>query len=137
MKKRNQIGCKKQVMTRVTHQKRQPRRRKNIEAAEFLQALQRGDPLLEKEVTEEMVRRDNEIFREIEQEMGGVETGTSEGGDEIIVLKPKKRPLVENVCRGCGKIAGPAHKCDLCGSNMHPFCGIPIGEEGHGQTIRC
>lgn len=44
---------------------------------------------------------------------------------------------LRQLCRGCGKTAGPAHKCDGCGSHMHPFCGQPIGEEGHGQIIRC
>ena len=48
----------------------------------------------------------------------------------------KNWQVVDNICQGCGRICGPVHKCDLCGSNMYPFCGIPIGEEGHGQTIR-
>ena len=47
------------------------------------------------------------------------------------------RPLIDGCCRGCGQPCGNVHKCDICGSNMHVFCGLPIGEEGYGQKIRC
>lgn len=40
-------------------------------------------------------------------------------------------------CVGCGLTVGPAHKCDICHRNMHVFCGRGIGEEGHGQLVRC
>lgn len=40
-------------------------------------------------------------------------------------------------CRGCGTGVGPVHKCDICKQSMHPWCGRPIGEEGHGQAVRC
>ena len=40
-------------------------------------------------------------------------------------------------CGGCGNPVGPVHKCDICGCNMHPFCGKTIGEEGHGSMVRC
>lgn len=41
------------------------------------------------------------------------------------------------ICGGCGKEAGPVHKCDKCFRHMHPFCGRTIGEEGHGAPVRC
>ena len=41
------------------------------------------------------------------------------------------------ICGGCGKEAGPVHKCDKCNRNMHPFCGRTIGEEGYGAPVRC
>ena len=41
------------------------------------------------------------------------------------------------LCGGCGQKVGPAHKCDICKRNMHPFCGREIGEEGYGSTVRC
>ena len=47
------------------------------------------------------------------------------------------RPLIDGCCRGCGQPVGNVHKCDICGSNMHVFCGLPIGEEGYGQKICC
>ena len=47
------------------------------------------------------------------------------------------RPLLDGCCRGCGQPCGNAHICDICGSNMHVFCGLPIGEEGYGQKISC
>jgi hypothetical protein len=40
-------------------------------------------------------------------------------------------------CGGCGGLVGPVHKCDRCNSNMHPFCGRTIGEEGYGSFARC
>ena len=40
-------------------------------------------------------------------------------------------------CGGCGKQVGPVHKCDICHTNMHPFCGRTIGEEGYGAPVRC
>ena len=46
-------------------------------------------------------------------------------------------PLIDGCCRGCGQPCGNAHICDICGSNMHVFCGLPIGEEGHGQKNCC
>ncbi len=41
------------------------------------------------------------------------------------------------VCGGCGREAGPVHKCDMCSRHMHPFCGRTIGEEGYGAHVRC
>ena len=49
----------------------------------------------------------------------------------------KQPPHNPKNCQGCGKPAGDVHKCDICGSNMHPFCGHGIGDEGFGQKIRC
>ena len=40
-------------------------------------------------------------------------------------------------CGGCGQQVASVHKCDLCGCNMHPFCGRTIGEEGYGSSVRC
>ena len=40
-------------------------------------------------------------------------------------------------CGKCGNLVSHIHKCDICGSYMHTFCGRPLGEEGHGQFIRC
>ena len=45
--------------------------------------------------------------------------------------------LIDGCCRGCGQPCGNVHKCDICGSNMHVFCGLPIGKEGYGQKICC
>ena len=101
------------------------------------------------EMTQEQRERDREMLNRIEREMEedkrNVEAGRNEvgdaageGGDKLFVVNPPvQRPVVENTCRGCGRVAGPAHKCDICGSNMHPFCGRPIGEEGYRQKICC
>ena len=40
-------------------------------------------------------------------------------------------------CGKCGNLVSHVHKCDICGSFMHPFCGRPLGDEGYGQFIRC
>ena len=74
---------------KVTHGDRQRKRREKIEAAEFLEALQNGDPVMDVNITDAMLQRDEEIFRDIEKDMEdelyatetGTLEGTSEGGD--------------------------------------------------------
>ena len=46
-------------------------------------------------------------------------------------------PLIGGCCRGCGQPCGNAHICDICGSNTHVFCSLPIGKEGYGQKNCC
>lgn len=40
-------------------------------------------------------------------------------------------------CSVCGLPCGTAHSCDICGGFNHIICGVPVGEEGFGQTSRC
>lgn len=39
-------------------------------------------------------------------------------------------------CGKYGKPYGTVHKCPGCGYNMHPYCGIGLGEERHCQEIQ-
>ena len=50
---------------------------------------------------------------------------------------PPRRCIIPGMCAGCKKPVSNIHTCDVCGHNMHVFCGLPIGEEGYGQKIRC
>ena len=40
-------------------------------------------------------------------------------------------------CGGCGEQVGSVHQCFKCGVNIHPFCGVGIGEEEYGQAFIC
>ena len=40
-----------------------------------------------------------------------------------------------SICRRCGNACKTVKKCDVCGSNMHLFCGQGVGEEGYGQKF--
>ena len=48
-----------------------------------------------------------------------------------------QRRILPGMCGGCGKPVSSIHTCDVCNHNMHVFCGLPIGDEGYGQKIRC
>ena len=53
------------------------------------------------------------------------------------IIPPPRRCIIPGRCAGCKKPVSNIHTCDVCGHNMHVFCGLPIGEEGYGQKIRC
>ena len=103
------------------------------EGDNFMDAFKsiRHNPTLEQQ------ERDEETLRIITEQIENDMQHASESGDFLYVSPPPVCPVVANVCRGCSRVCGSGHKCDRCGSNMHPFCGRPIGEEGHGQIIRC
>jgi hypothetical protein len=46
-------------------------------------------------------------------------------------------PSDVQLCVVCHKEAGGAHRCDVCDHVVHAICGIFIGEEGYGATVRC
>ena len=50
---------------------------------------------------------------------------------------PRLLGVLPGMCGGCKKPVSNIHTCDICKHNMHVFCGLPIGEEGYGQKIRC
>ena len=50
---------------------------------------------------------------------------------------PRQRLVIPGMCGGCKNAVSNIHTCDICKHNMHVFCGLPIGEEGYGQKIRC
>lgn len=108
-----------------------------FEGSEVLNLLETIEPNMTKEQLERDEKEFEELEKEIAQELGSWKHTVSDGGDELTVVTPEKRVTVSLLCRGCGRVCGDAHKCDICGSNMHPFCGRGIGEEGHGQIIRC
>ena len=50
---------------------------------------------------------------------------------------PRQRFVLPGMCGGCKNAVSNIHTCDICKHNMHVFCGLPIGEEGYDQKIRC
>ena len=44
---------------------------------------------------------------------------------------------MEHVCAVCSQSVGNAHTCSMCNKFVHLICGIPEGEEGFGQKLRC
>ena len=45
--------------------------------------------------------------------------------------------LTDGNCHVCfGEVSG-AHKCITCHRAVHVFCGVGIGEEGYGQSVKC
>jgi hypothetical protein len=45
-------------------------------------------------------------------------------------------PNLVSTCGDCGDPVGPGHKCDVCESFMHGFCGEGIGDEGYEVRVR-
>ena len=50
---------------------------------------------------------------------------------------PRLLGVLPGMCGGCKKPVSNIHTCDICKHNMPGFFGLPIGEEGYGQKIRC
>ena len=63
------------------------------------------------------------------------ETAPRENVENLRLPLPPPPPIVEGICRKCRDPAQGAHRCDRCGSQVHPFCGEGIGEECHGQPV--
>jgi hypothetical protein len=44
---------------------------------------------------------------------------------------------MEHICAVCSEEIGIAHTCSTCNKFVHIICGIPEGEEGFGQKVKC
>ena len=145
--KRNRAKCSgkrnKKLNDNVLYPRRQRRRANkagvreededNVGLDNFMTAFE----AVEHKRAAEEVAHDDETLRLITEEIETDLQLASESGDRLAVLAAAVRPVVADTCRGCGRVCRSSHKCDECGSNMHPFCGRQIGEEGYGQIIRC
>ena len=106
------------------------------------------------EETAAITRR--EIAEERRKERIRVGDSVSEEGNPLCVIRPGNMApqanvpnlrlpsppiappqIFEGMCRKCRGVAQVAHRCDKCGSCMHPWCGRGIGEECHGQPVCC
>ena len=94
------------------------------------------EPNMTKEQLERNAEEINELEQKIAKELGSWKHAVLDGGDQLTVVTPEKSTAVPHLCRGCGRLRGSAHTCNICGYNRPLFCGRGIGEEGNEQIIQ-